>query len=64
MRTRAKYQDLAKVASARDLLKLTPHIEITGEINKAKAAYATLASSGKLSMAELTPGQGSSWSAS
>ncbi len=51
--TKQKYQDLAKVAAARDTLELTPHIEITGEINKARAAYATLAASGKLSMAEL-----------
>lgn len=51
--TRQKYQDLAKVASARDTLNLTPHIEISAEINKAKQAYASLAASGKLSMAEL-----------
>jgi TP901 family phage tail tape measure protein len=51
--TRQKYQDLAKVAAARDTLKLAPHAEITTEINSARAAYATLAASGKLSMAEL-----------
>lgn len=51
--TRQKYAELARVAAARDTLNLTPHIEITAEINKARAAYATLAASGKLSMAEL-----------
>lgn len=51
--TRRKYQDLAKVAQARDTLKLTPNVDITADINRAKQAYATLTTSGKLSMAEL-----------
>lgn len=51
--TRQKYQDLARVASARDTLKLTPHAEVVTEIAKVKEAYATLASSGKLTMTEL-----------
>ena len=51
--TKQKYQDLAKVASARDTLKLTPQADITGQLNSYKQAYSSLAASGKLSMAEL-----------
>jgi TP901 family phage tail tape measure protein len=51
--TRLKYQEFAKVAQARDALGLTPHAEIAAEIDKARNAYAALAASGKLSMAEL-----------
>lgn len=51
--TRQKYQDFAKIAQARSTLNLTPHADIAAGITKAKEAYATLASSGKLSLAEL-----------
>ncbi len=51
--TVASYKELATVSQARTTLNLTPHADITAEINKARAAYTALASSGKLSMAEL-----------
>lgn len=51
--TRQKYTDLAKVASARDTLKFTTNTDISAEINRYRAAYTTLAASGRLSMSEL-----------
>jgi TP901 family phage tail tape measure protein len=51
--TKTKYQELAKLSGARDLLGVAPKSEVQAEIAKMKAAYADLARSGKLSMAEL-----------
>lgn len=42
-----------KLDAARSVLGMTSMQSVVAEINKAKAAYATLASSGKLSMADL-----------
>jgi len=50
---KTKYQQAAAVAGARIDLGLVSHKDIESQINRLKASYATLASSGKLSMAEL-----------
>lgn len=47
------HQALARVAKARQTLNLIPHAEITAEIQKVKAAYASLKQSGTLTQAEL-----------
>jgi len=51
--TRAKYQELANIANARDTLGLRPHAEVQAAIRKTRDAYGELARSGKLSLAEL-----------
>jgi TP901 family phage tail tape measure protein len=51
--TRKKYQDLANVAQARSTLGVTSHSDIAQEIDRAKAAYATLRTSGLATTNEL-----------
>lgn len=51
--TKKKYQDLANVAQARTTLGLTSHNDIAKEIDRAKAAYATLRTSGLATTNEL-----------
>lgn len=55
-KTRELYATISsppKLQAARDVLGISSHGAIVAEINKAKLAYQQLASSGKLSMAEL-----------
>jgi len=51
--TRKKYQSLADVAQARTTLGVTSHNDIAAEIDRAKAAYATLRASGLATTNEL-----------
>lgn len=51
------FREEAAVAKARDNLGLRPHQELRAEIERLKGSYATLASSGKLSTAELAQAQ-------
>ncbi|GEM_PF-6667878 len=48
-----EFSALARQAQAREVLGVVPHAEIAAKIGQVRQAYATLASSGKLSLAEL-----------